>query len=270
LSQLSAAFIGGLRYFSSFDAIIAANAFVPVPPRTRTLVTTLAGQGSGVAEGSSKPISKLEITGGVLEPRKASAIIVVTDELARASHAAASELFAKELSGAVASSTDAIWLAELVATDSSPQTSGGEDPADALADLSGAMARIAGSAQSRYFAMVASDTAKRWAFFEGHAFRNMTPSGGSLAGVPILVTDGLPAGTKLALVDASQVAVDAGKVTLDASRNSTLVLDDESTAGPGALTSLWEKNLKAIRAERVFGFEILRAAAVAVVESGSE
>ena len=109
-------------------------AFVPVPTRVRTSVTTLAVQGAGVDEGSSKPIGKLEIDGDVLEPRKVSAIIVTTDELARSAHPAASELFAKELKGAVSSATDEIWLAELVATDGSPGTTGGDDAEDVIAD----------------------------------------------------------------------------------------------------------------------------------------
>ena len=61
----------------------------------------------------------------------------------------------------------------------------------------------------------------------------MSPQGGSIAGVQILVSDGLPAGTKIVCVDAAQVAADIGRVTLDSSGHSSLVLDDVSTDQPG-------------------------------------
>jgi hypothetical protein len=269
--QVAAGFVESLRYSSAFDAIAAANGFRPVPMKTRVSVVTLGATGAEVAQGFSKPISRLELESGTLDPRKAAAVVVVSQELARNASPAALDLFGRELRSACGAATDSAFLAALAAADGSPTTTGGDAAEDALADLSGALASIDGSATSRYFAVIAPATAKAWAFFGEHAFRNMTPAGGSLGGVPITVSDSLPGGVKIIALDANQIAAAPGTVVLDGASHATIALDGESTEGPPqTLTSLWQKNLRAIRAERVFGFELLRASAVAVIEEASE
>jgi hypothetical protein len=269
-AQIGASFVESLRHDSVFDTIAGWNGFRPVPLRTRTHVISLGATGGEVGEAFSKPVSKLELESGTLEPRKTAAMLIVTDELARSVHPAALELFGRELRAAVGSATDETFLAELAAADGSPVTTAGDSAANALTDLSAALASIPGSSQSHYVAVIAPGTAKSWAFFDKSAFQNLTALGGFVRGLPILISGGLPTGVKILLVDANQIAASPGTVVLDGSSHATLALSDASTEGPQTLTNLWQKNLRAIRAERQFGFELLQNTGVAVIEEASE
>ena len=61
------------------------------------------------------------------------------------------------------------------------------------------------------------------------------------------------------LVDARQVAASAGTVSLAASGQATVDMGGPDT------TSLWQKNMLGLRAERFFGYELLRETGAAVV-----
>jgi hypothetical protein len=63
---------------------------------------------------------------------------------------------------------------------------------------------------------VNSATAIEWATLAAvcPVFERMTPSGGTMFGVTVFVSDEIPAGTKMILVDADQLAVDPGRVEL--------------------------------------------------------
>jgi hypothetical protein len=53
------------------------------------------------------------------------------------------------------------------------------------------------------------------------AFPTMTPQGGTLFGVPAVVTDGVANGT-IVVADANQIAASAGELGLDVSRQADL------------------------------------------------
>jgi len=99
---------------------------------------------------------------------------------------------------------------------------------------------------------------------------------GTLKGIPIVDSLGLGtydqdgagagvAGKYLALVSAPNVMVaDDGQVMLDASSEASLVMDD-APGGGGTLTSLWQRNMIGIRAERMIHWMRRRNAGVFVV-----
>jgi hypothetical protein len=70
-------------------------------------------------------------------------------------------------------------------------------------------------------------------------------------GVTVFVSDEMPAGTEMILVDADQLAVDPGRVELASTMQADLRLDSE-------MVSLWRTNMVSVRAERVFGFKLTR------------
>jgi hypothetical protein len=123
-----AGFVESLRSIGVFDRLLSD--MLRIPLRTRFAAMTIVASGSLVAEGAPKPITTLALETPTLEPTKASAIIVVTDEMARAATEAGMAFFGRELRRAVAFSTDDTFLTTLAAS-VTPIASAGSD-ADAI------------------------------------------------------------------------------------------------------------------------------------------
>ena len=100
------------------------------------------------------------------------------------------------------------------------------------------------------------------------AFVGMGINGGEiLPGVQALVSDQLAANTAM-LVDATGIIGETSNVDLKMARHATMQFDDAPDSPPTALTglvSLWQHNLRALMAERWFGFEKARSTAVAML-----
>jgi HK97 family phage major capsid protein len=265
--QIADGFAESLRSLSVFDRMLGDAAMRRIPLRTRVAVTTVGATGGSAAEGAPKVISKLTLAGTTLEPVKASVIVVVSDELARFSGSAAAALLSRELRGALAAATDAAFLADLLAGAPS-SASAGATATQILTDIATLLTAVAPKATSRLYLLttpaLASKLTTKADTSGRHAFVGMSPTGGELVGIPCLVSDAAVAGT-LALIDASQVAGDSDVITLEASRSASLQLDTAPSAGATAETSLWQGNLLALRAERYFGSELLRASSVATI-----
>jgi hypothetical protein len=103
------------------------------------------------------------------------------------------------------------------------------------------------------------------------AYPLMSPSGGKLLNVRAMVSDAMPAssgGSTLLLLDLTGIAVSSSIITLDSSKHSTLELNTTPTDPPDAganMTSLWQTDLIALRAERFFGYQRLRDLSVAIM-----
>ena len=78
-------------------------------------------------------------------------------------------------------------------------------------------------------------------------------TGGEIAGVPALVSDGVDENT-LVLLDANQIVVADAGIVLDSSRHATISLSDDGT---GAQSSLWQQNATGLKAERIFAMHPL-------------
>jgi hypothetical protein len=79
-----------------------------------------------------------------------------------------------------------------------------------------------------------------------------------------LASDQLPSNTGV-LFAADGIAANADTVSLDSSENVVLELADPATTPPVAATvmaSLWQTNQRALRAERFFGYQIMRPTCV--------
>jgi len=85
--------------------------------------------------------------------------------------------------------------------------------------------------------------------------------------IPLLVSDAVSAGN-LILFDAAQLLGSGGTVELDRSEEALLQLDTAPDSPAVAATptlSLWQNDLVALRAERIFGITRPRTASVAVL-----
>src|SRR5262245_51695360 len=106
------AFMESLRTLSVFDAALA-DGMIRAPLRSRGFSVTTGITGSVMSEGSVKPISSLVLGQQLLEPKKASAILVVSKETANSPGATA--ILNSELTKGVVAATDNVFLAALIA-----------------------------------------------------------------------------------------------------------------------------------------------------------
>jgi HK97 family phage major capsid protein len=275
-------FVESLRSTSVFDRLLADGAVRRVPLHTRIVVTSVGASAAIVASGASKPASRLSLISINVEERKATALVPVTEELMRSSVADAEANLAKEMRGAVSAATNAEFLAALIDSSTPTVSGGGTGPAAVAADLSAAAELIPSHLGQRLYLIVDPVAAKHLAFMttaDGvFAFPDMTPNGGSIAGVAVLPSDALPAAssgaTSALLIDASNLALGDQTITLDASRNATYEANDApthdaTTPTAAQLVSGFQTNSVLLKAERYFGAARVRDDAVVLIEDAA-
>jgi hypothetical protein len=86
-------------------------------------------------------------------------------------------------------------------------------------------------------------------------FPDVNINGGTHKGIQVVPSD---AASSMLLLDASQVGASAGQVTLDAGSHASVEMSDAPTASPTNMVSLWANGLRGLRAERIFGAQLLR------------
>jgi HK97 family phage major capsid protein len=262
-------FLESLRPLSAFDRMLGDGAMRRVPLKTRLAVSSIAAVGAEVGEWQAVPVSSLAVAGPGLNPRKVQALIAVTNEVLDGAGTAGAALLARELRAGVASASDGAFLAGLVTTSTATITG----TASPLADLGAALETVNISATGKPYLVVDVHTANRLATKAttggDQAFPGMTPSGGELAGVPVLVSDQAPAadsnGYAAMLIDASAIVGDSDTVAVDASEQAALQLLTDPAGGAQPMVSMFQTNSTALLATRWFGFELIRSSGVAVV-----
>jgi HK97 family phage major capsid protein len=235
--------------------------------RSRGFTVTTGISGSVPSETTIKPISSLVLGTSLVEPRKAVAILVATEELLK--QPGAEQLFNSELTGAVVAATDSQFLTGLIAA-TTPTASAGALLANIVTDLSVLLSAITNGPNSKIYFIVSPTNAKKLALkassIGSPAFPNIGPNGGEIIpGVTMLVTDQIPSATAIMLA-ADAVAGNADTIVLDGSRQAILQLQttpDSPVSTSTIFQSLWQTNEQALRAERFFGFTVVRASGVA-------
>jgi HK97 family phage major capsid protein len=229
-------------------------------------VATSAASATTVGEGQVKPVTKMGLTQIQVTPKKTTAIVAVSKELLQF---ASSNIFAQELTNAVAEAIDASFVSEIT-NGISPTTSAGGGPIAILTDLAALLSSLTIGANSKVFLLVSSDIAKLWSVkttVQGELlFPNMTPTGGEIAGMTVIVTSAVSG--QIVAVDASQIAAASGNIILDTSDEATLQFDttpDSPATSATNLVSLWQMNFAGIRATRYWAVGRLRTASVAVI-----
>jgi HK97 family phage major capsid protein len=273
LQEVSAEFVALLANTSAFFALMAAG-MTEVPFQGRIGWTTAGATAFIVGEGAAVPATSFTLDGESGLPRRmAAALIVLSDELASSGSAKSEALIAKELRRAVAKVTDEEFFDLVVGADTTQIASAGTDADDAVSDLRALLEAVAPSAQSKLLWAFAPDAARRASMLATMAgsflFPNMSPSGGSIRGIPAIVTDGLAAG-KVALLDGASMVGALEPFGLLVSTEATVEMQTEPTqnsaAGTGAsLVSLWQSDLTGIFARAPFGVKRIRNNAVALL-----
>jgi HK97 family phage major capsid protein len=271
---LASSFVASLQGYSAYDTMLLAMRRMPL--KTRIFSVTLGGTGSNPTEGKAKPITKLTLANSTLEPKKAAGIIVISEELARAGGAATVALMNTELRTATVNATDSKFLSDLANSVVPIVSTGGP-----LNDLHLLLNAVTVDASSRLYLIVASTLLKQLAFRSDGSggsllFPNLTVNGGEIQGVVVIPSDNLQQSSggnvDMMLIDSTAIAAESDTIVLDQFSKGALQLetqpDDPATAST-VMTSLWQSGLVALRAERWFGYEILRSSGIAVM-SGAD
>lgn len=263
------AFTASLRSVSVFDALQAD--MIRVPMRGRLL--GLTAEASGIAatvvnEMTYAPHSKLELEAEALSPRKAVALVALTDSAW--SHAGALAYVESEMRGAISTATNREFLS-VIASDAESASGTGATASNVLADVAAMLAKVELGDGSKPYLIIAPGHAKRLSMMHSSGIRlfpELGPMGGEIANMPVLVSSELPAdssGPKAMLLDASAIAFDDVTVEMHVAESAAIQLTDDPQAGAQQLISLWQMHLKGIRARRWWAAKVTRPYAVCVL-----
>jgi len=238
-----------------------------------------------VGEAAPKPVTELEFSTVTLGYHKIAGIVVLTEELVRLSNPSAEETVRRDLTEQIARFMDAAFIDPTAAAGANSPASitfaaagtaiaaTGTGVTELLADLNSALALFdAANVPTNGLVLVTTPAIARgistlMSPLGTPAFPNMTPSGGSLLGYPVIVSASCNAGFICILKPSEILMADDGRVTLDASNQATLDMDGGSPYSP--TFNLWQKNCIGIRAERWITWLARRAGAVALISGAT-
>ncbi len=266
--NLANSFLKSLRNFGAFDRMLGSMRRVPL--RTKIGISSTAITGSVVPQGHVKNISNLSLVGNELDELKVAATLVVTKDLMKFGSGPAGDLFSIELSNAVSVATDTRFL-EILTAGATSTASSGATAEHFRHDLRVLLSGITTFARSKLFLLTTSTIAKTLSILHSTsgdgAFPTVSYNGGTIGGIEVIASDGVPSGVML-LVDAQQVAAGSETIQLSAAEHASVQMDSAPDSPPSAssnLVSLWQMNSVGLRAERYFGAEKLNANAAALI-----
>ncbi|WKL57248.1 phage major capsid protein [Asticcacaulis sp. ZE23SCel15] len=254
---------------------------------------TAGAAAAWVGEGYAKPVTSAEYNDTYLGWAKIAAIAVVTEELLRFSRPNVDTLLRDDLASAVVAKMDADFInpakAAGTGATASPASitngvtailSSGNDADAVRVDIVTLWATADTSNLDSASAAYVTDsrTVRRLVGMRNplgnREFPGLTMRGGDIDGVPVIVSNHVPVvsgGSYFVLVFANEINLaDDGVVTIDASREASIVMDTAPNMNSGTPTaaqavSMYQTNSVAIRAERYINWSKRRASAVALL-----
>lgn len=265
--------------------------FRSVPFNVRIPRQTGGASVGWVGEGNPKPVSKLAFDTITVPETKIAGIVVLTMELARFSSPSAEQLVRDDMVEAISTFSDRQFIDPSVAGVAGTNPASVTNGAATRVSAGTTLANIEADLVAARMAMVNANmplTGMYWIMSPGTMMNlsemrtsqdvpafPLLSERGTLKGIPVITStsvglydaDGAGVGVAagyIALVNASQILVaDDNQVMLDASSEASIAMTDD---GAGTtLTSLWQKNMIGIRAERLIHWLRRRAAAVFII-----
>jgi hypothetical protein len=270
---LSDGFIGSLVNAGAFDAMLSS--MVPLPLRLAVVgAITSTVSAYQIFESTVKRVSSMAFSSQNSDPLKVVSMVTLSKELVRGSPAGTLPLIERELKKIVAKGSDELFLTT-VSSGVSPITSSGSTGESLRADISNMLSQLTLGADSKLFLITNSTNCKRMAMLSDQhgvsAFPDLGPLGGSIQGIPLVVSDAVGSGL-LYLVDASSIGANGGEMVFSEADQASSHLSDTPDSPPTLSTSyvsLWQLNLVALRVERNLIIERLRSGSVAAVSNSS-
>lgn len=197
--------------------------------------------GNMVLQGAPKPVIDLSLNLGDVDPLKAVAIVVMSNELARATGEEGARLFERELREATTRAMNAAVLTAFVDSGSSVVAAG----ADPLASMRAGLL-AAGPSTGYVVAMPHGEAAWLATTAEN---RGMGPRGGEFApGIHVVAVNDM---VGMRVFPASRFALYDGGLRVAASEVATIDMRD-SPESPATPTSLFQTNSSALICERLW------------------
>ena len=234
---LAASYVQSVAQFSLLDQLMRFGRVLPKALRQVMIASDTVG--NSVAEGLPKPVRNLNLNVGDIQPVKSTALIVMTNELARFAGPEGQAMFEAELAKCVTRAVNQGVMDAFSDSGSSTVAAG----ADALASMRAGLAAAEGS--EAY--IVAVNVADANYLVTHEANRGMSPRGGEFApGIHVVTIDGL-VGQRV--FPASRFAFWDGGLEIKSSDVASLDMRD-SLDDPAQMTSLFQTDSTAILAER--------------------
>lgn len=258
-----------------------------IPFNVRIAGQTSGGQGYWVGEGAPKPLTAFDFNSVELRWAKVANIAVLTEELMRFSNPSAELLVRNALADALRARLDIDFIDPTKAAVANvspasitngvtPIVSSGSDAAAVRADIQALWAPFiaANNPPTTAVYIMSSTTALALSMMMNplgqQEFPGITMNGGTLGGVPVIVSE-YAAGLVI-LVNARDVwLADDGGFTIDASREASLQMLDNPTNNSAtgtatSMVSMFQTNSVALRVERYINWAKRRASAVQYME----
>lgn len=264
-----------------------------VPFRRPLVGQTSGGAGYWVGEGKPKPLTKFDFSATNLDPLKVANIAVLTMEVVRDSSPSASMVVRDQLVEALQARLDTDFIDPLkdASAGVSPASitygvsaiSASGTTADALrADFKDVMAQFAAANNPPAQGVWIMPTVQALGIslltnaLGQPEFPGVTMSGGTLFGLPVIVSDYVPhttSGGYIVLANASDIYfADEGGFTVDMSSEASVEMEsepDDPVTASTVMVSLWQHNLIGFRAERTVNWAKRRASAVAMISGAN-
>lgn len=261
-----------------------------VPFRVALVSQTAGGSGYWVGEGKAKPLTLSGFDRVTLAPLKVANIAVLTEEVIRDSSPKAEVIIRDTLAAALRERLDTDFVDPSLdaSANVSPASitfgaptvgSSGNTQDDVFTDVRTLMQAFinANNPPSTGVFIMSTSNALALNMMQNplgqRAFPDITMQGGSFFGLPVISSEYVD--DNVILVNASDIYfADDGDVTVDVSRDASLLMDDNAGASMNSTTptgaqvvSMFQTNSVALRAERTLNWAARRDSAVAYLTS---
>jgi HK97 family phage major capsid protein len=243
-----------------------------VPANSNVLLFSGDASGYVVDEGSAKPLSKFTLERVSLPYRKVAAIVVLTQEVLRNADPSVELSIATELAKAVGQGADAamfdLGVSGSLTHDGIVLTSAGTSLANIDSDLQRMLSYMSTNDEgldAAYWCM-SPVTAGYLGSLRGTggaaAFPNVGVRGGSILGIPVVVSanlrsTGSPTERQIVLVNPSRVLLaDPAATSVTVARNASIQLDDAPSSNASQVVSLFQMNAVGIKGERFISWKL--------------
>jgi hypothetical protein len=259
LSTIVGPFMAAVAAVGVFDRVAASALRMPL--FNGRVIFGYSITGDEVGEGSGKPVKPFSLAESEVTPRKATAQVVMTVELLRTLEDDGLRLLGRLLRTAVATASDTVLLGQL--TGNSSEAAGDGSWLGLLADIAELLRAVDLGAGSKPLLVFHPDTMKiisALAFASG--VTTLSWNGGTLCGVEALTSDA-QASDRVSLIDGPGLAIRDTAIELRSTGEADIQLDTsptQSASSPTAtqLTSLFQTNSRALRAERGISVKAIR------------
>ena len=158
-----------------------------MPIQTRVIASSLAATAYIVGQGKPKPLTRLALSGADLTPVCGAGIVVLSDEVLRATSSSSDSLLGRELRGAVTAVVDNEFLAVVLAGAAS-EVYGGSPPEIFSTYLKNMLTAVNGTAAGRLFWIGSVSVANLLSVATTETgalvYSGMSPNGGTLLNRP--------------------------------------------------------------------------------------